>query len=148
MQTWEEWRRLAFSPDRSDTTAGIDDAELALAIKGTGDLMDAAELLTEVHGHIVARNDIAARVEASAELQRTYKSARAAFMERVMDSRLRRSAEDRQLAKLQRERNRGPRCGARTRGGAPCRRKPVLGKSRCPNHGGASPVIGPGRRRT
>jgi hypothetical protein len=74
MQTYEEWRRLAFSPDGSDTTAGIDDAELALAIKGTGDLMDAAELLTEVHGHIVARNDIAARVEVSPELPEAYRA--------------------------------------------------------------------------
>jgi hypothetical protein len=27
-------------------------------------------------------------------------------------------------------------CGARTRTGAPCKRKPVEGKKRCPNHGG------------
>jgi hypothetical protein len=27
-------------------------------------------------------------------------------------------------------------CGAKTRTGAPCKRKPVPGKKRCPNHGG------------
>lgn len=27
-------------------------------------------------------------------------------------------------------------CGARTRAGTPCKRKPVPGKRRCPNHGG------------
>ncbi|MEM6934027.1 MAG: HGGxSTG domain-containing protein [Pseudomonadota bacterium] len=31
-----------------------------------------------------------------------------------------------------------PRCGARTRTGAPCKRKPVAGKRRRPNHGGLS----------
>jgi hypothetical protein len=31
-----------------------------------------------------------------------------------------------------------PTCGARTRTGAPCKRKPVPGKQRCRNHGGLS----------
>jgi hypothetical protein len=31
-----------------------------------------------------------------------------------------------------------PTCGARTRTGAPCKRKPVPGKNRCRNHGGLS----------
>lgn len=31
-----------------------------------------------------------------------------------------------------------PTCGARTRTGAPCKRKPVRGKKRCRNHGGLS----------
>ena len=30
------------------------------------------------------------------------------------------------------------RCGARTRLGRPCLRRPVPGKARCPNHGGLS----------
>lgn len=46
---------------------------------------------------------------------------------------------------------RGPRpaCGAITRTGAPCRRKVVPGKARCPNHGGLStgPRTEEGRRR-
>ena len=42
-----------------------------------------------------------------------------------------------------------PSCGARTRAGDPCRRKPVLGKDRCANHGGMStgPKTEKGRRR-
>jgi len=32
-----------------------------------------------------------------------------------------------------------PRCGARTRAGAPCRRPPVRGRKRCRLHGGLSP---------
>lgn len=41
------------------------------------------------------------------------------------------------------------RCGARTRSGAPCKRPPVHGKKRCPNHGGKStgPVTAEGRAR-
>jgi len=31
-----------------------------------------------------------------------------------------------------------PRCGARTRGGAPCRAPAVAGKARCRKHGGAA----------
>lgn len=40
-------------------------------------------------------------------------------------------------------------CGARTRAGHPCRRQPVPGRSRCPNHGGCStgPVTAEGRAR-
>ena len=40
-------------------------------------------------------------------------------------------------------------CGAQTRPENPCRRKPVLGKARCPKHGGMStgPQTEDGRRR-
>jgi hypothetical protein len=31
----------------------------------------------------------------------------------------------------------GPRCGARTRAGRPCRTPPVTGRARCRMHGGA-----------
>ena len=34
--------------------------------------------------------------------------------------------------------NRAPRCGARTRGGSPCRSPAVKGKRRCRMHGGAA----------
>ena len=34
--------------------------------------------------------------------------------------------------------NRAPRCGARTRGGSPCRSPAVRGKRRCRMHGGAA----------
>lgn len=41
------------------------------------------------------------------------------------------------------------RCGAKTRAGHPCRRKPVQGKRRCPNHGGLStgPITPEGKAR-
>jgi hypothetical protein len=146
--TFAEFARYTFSPDGRDTTRDLSDEELGRAIVDTGDLHDAAVALGQQRGRIVARTDIADRIAGSAYLQRVYETAQTAHMEQAIDSCLRRNAEDRQLAKLQRERNRGPRCGARTRSGAPCQRKPALGKSRCPNHGGASPVIGPGRRRT
>ena len=82
--TWEEWSRYAFSPDGSDTTRGISDVELACAIKGTGDLWDAAKLLSEAHGRIVARSDIADRVAVSPELQRTYEAAQKARIQRAL----------------------------------------------------------------
>jgi hypothetical protein len=177
MQAWDEWRRLAFSQDGTDTTAGIDDAELALAIKGTGDLMDAAELLTEAHGRVVARNDVARRVEGSAELQRTYAAARVTYINRTLANGLRRQAEKRQArradASKSAEGGQGldpasvslqvPRlaradlrfyptdalCGARTRRGNPCRRIVEPGARRCRLHGGAStgPRTAEGRQR-
>ena len=63
MQTWLEWSRLAFSPDGSDTAHDISDEQLASAIRATGNLLEAADLLTEAHGRIVAREDIVRRVE-------------------------------------------------------------------------------------
>jgi hypothetical protein len=39
--------------------------------------------------------------------------------------------------------NRAPRCGARTRGGSPCRSPAVKGKARCRMHGGAKGSVGP-----
>jgi hypothetical protein len=39
--------------------------------------------------------------------------------------------------------NRAPRCGARTRGGSPCRSPAVKGKIRCRMHGGAKGSGGP-----
>jgi hypothetical protein len=42
------------------------------------------------------------------------------------------------------------RCGAKTRRGTPCLRRPVPGKKRCPNHGGKSsgPRTPEGKART
>jgi hypothetical protein len=43
-----------------------------------------------------------------------------------------------------------PMCGAKTRKGTPCQRSVVLGKTRCPNHGGLStgPKTAEGRARS
>jgi hypothetical protein len=65
MQTWQDAIRYGFSPDGTDTTRHISDDELARAIIATGNLLSAAMLLSEAHGRIVARSDIAARVDAS-----------------------------------------------------------------------------------
>ena len=138
MQTWAEWSRLAFSPDGSDTARGIPDQELAHAIASTGDLMGAAELLTDTHGRIVARNDIARR--ASPALQRLLEAARRSSMERTLAKAIQRAADNRDLAALNRERREGPRCGARCRDGHPCRRRPVPGRTRCPSHCGRTPT--------
>ena len=140
MQTWAEWSRLAFSPDGSDTARGIPDQELAHAIASTGDLMDAAELLTDTHGRIVAREDIARRVEASPKLQRLLEAARCSSMERTLAKAIQRVADNRDLAALNRERREGPRCGARCRDGHPCQRRPVPGRTRCPSHCGRTPT--------
>jgi hypothetical protein len=140
MQTWQEWSRLAFSPDGRDTCAGVSDEEIGRAIKRTGNLLVAAELLTDRHGRIIARQDIAAHVEASPELRRTYEIAREAQFERAIANSLRRIAENRDLRALQQERRRGPRCGARCRDGHPCGRRPVPGRTRCPSHGGRTPT--------
>lgn len=40
-----------------------------------------------------------------------------------------------------------PRCGARTRSGAPCQSSPVRGKKRCRMHGGTSPGAPRGNQR-
>jgi hypothetical protein len=59
---------------------------LAKAIKGTGNLLEAAKLRTDTHDCIIARIDIARRVEASPELQHTYEAARTACMQRAVAS--------------------------------------------------------------
>jgi hypothetical protein len=46
----------------------------------------------------------------------------------------------RELRALKRERREGPRCGAKTRTGAPCKRRPAMGRVRCPSHGGCVPT--------
>ncbi|MDP6258217.1 MAG: HGGxSTG domain-containing protein [Rhodospirillales bacterium] len=38
------------------------------------------------------------------------------------------------------------RCGAKTRQGRPCLRRPVKAKQRCPNHGGLSTGLRPRSR--
>jgi hypothetical protein len=154
--TWEEASRYAFSPDGRDTSGSITDAELARAIAATGNLLAVAVALSEAHGRVVAREDIAARVQASTSLQAVLETARAVSMGRAVGNCIRAIAERRQerqhvlaewrrlhdervnLCDLRRARNHGPRCGAKTRIGEPCKRKPELGKRRCRNHGGCS----------
>jgi hypothetical protein len=155
MQTWQETLRLAFSPDGSDTAHDIPDEHLASAISATGNLLAAAELLTQAHGRIIAREDIARRVQASPKLTALLEIAREVCMLRAVGraqqviarqrvDRQRKVAEWHRLhqermheAALRYVRNHS-RCGAKTRTGAPCKRRPELGKGRCRNHGGWS----------
>jgi hypothetical protein len=140
MQTWQEWSRLAFSPDGSDTAHDISEKQLASAIEATGNLLVVADLLTEAHGRIVAREDIVRRVQASPKLQRLLEDARIVSMERAVATGLQRAADNRRLEALKRERREGPRCGARCRDGHPCQRRPVPGRTRCPSHSGRTPT--------
>lgn len=39
-----------------------------------------------------------------------------------------------------------PACGAKTRSGAPCKSRPVIGRKRCRMHGGTSPGAPKGNR--
>ena len=156
MVTWQDVAPYTVSPDWNDTTRNISDPELGRAIADTGNLLNAAVALTEHYGHIVARADIAARVDASPVLQHVLEVARAAYMQHALANGYRAIAEREQerqsvvqewrrlheermsACELHRARNHGPRCGAKTRAGRPCQRKVVLGKTRCPNHGGLS----------
>jgi hypothetical protein len=140
MQTWQEWSRLAFSPDGSDTAHDISEEQLASAIEATGNLLVVADLLTEAHGRIVAREDIVRRVEASPQLQRVLEDARATYMERALTKGLQRAADNRRLEALKRERREGPHCGARCQDGHACQRRPVPGRTRCPSHNGRTPT--------
>jgi hypothetical protein len=155
--TWQDFARYAFSSDGQDTTRGISDEELARAIGVTGNLLNTAVLLSEQHGRIIARTDIAARVERSPRLAELLEIAHNAHIQRAIHRGRQIIAERHQeqhqrvrLRELRRARKQGPRCGARTRTGAPCQRKPVLGKKRCPNHGGLSsgPKTPEGRARS
>jgi hypothetical protein len=146
--TFQEFARYASSPDGRDTTENLSDSELGRAIAETGNLLSAAAKLSEERGYIVARENIADRVEASPVLQRILEVARVARMEQAVAAARQRIAEERHLRALKRQRREAPRCGARRRDGGTCQRPPELGKSVCAQHGGASPVIGPGRRRT
>ena len=154
--TWEELARYAFSPDGRDSARNISDEELARAIAATGNLLDASMLLSEARGRIIARTDIAARVEASPKLAAVLEVARETYMQRAVDRGRQVIAERQQerqrvlqkwyqvreervrLCELRRVRNHGPRCGAKTQAGVPCKRRPELGKARCRCHGGCS----------
>jgi hypothetical protein len=93
--TWEEARHYAFSPDGRDTCACITDAELGRAIAATGNLLSAAVELREAQGRLIAREDIARRVEASPSLRSVLETASVAAMERALTNGARRRAQKR-----------------------------------------------------
>jgi len=149
--------------DGVDTAAHLSDQQIRAAVVKEPLLSFAAELLTEQHGKPVARPDLERRLQANprlealrrladavqwelairkgkqviAERERERQQAREEY-QRTREEWRRLHEERMQACELRRARNHGPRCGAKTRAGRPCDRKVVLGKTRCPNHGGLS----------
>jgi hypothetical protein len=143
-----ELGRFAFQAARRvgvDSCAGISDDDIALALIEEPILLCAAKHLSDLHGRVIDGQDLAARIAASARLHNVRNIAKA-FHDHLMLARceqvIAEHAEAEHARELAREarhrRNRGPRCGARTRTGQPCKRKVVLGRTRCPNHGGCT----------
>jgi hypothetical protein len=129
--------------------------------------LGAAVVLSERYGRIVAAHDVRRRIAVSPWLQHIQHLAEEAHMQCAVAKYQRTVAERAQerqrllaewhrlneergrLCKLRRARNHGPRCGAKTRSGAPCKRRPELGRTRCRCHGGCStgPRTSEGRAR-
>ena len=121
-----------------DTTKGITDHDIAFALSEGHLTMHAAEILSRKHGRIVDQYDLASRISKSPFLQLVRALGRELF-DQEMDRTVRAAlAKRRQVVEARNRRNRGPRCGAKTRTRTPCQRKVVLGRNRCPNHGGLS----------
>lgn len=115
-----------------DTCEGVSDDDIAIALMEEPILLRAAERLSEALGRGIARCDLADRIQTSQRLQDLHRAA-----ELARDRRLFAQCEE-VVAQAHQLRDHGPPCGAKTRSGRPCRRRPALGRSRCPNHGGAS----------
>jgi hypothetical protein len=155
MRTWSEALRYVGDPDAPDTTPHLSDAQIAVALAVEHTALGAAAVLSERHGRIVAAHDVRRRIRASPALQRIQALAQQQHMqgaiascrigiERQLVDRQRKLQEWRRLhdervhlCELRRARNQS-RCGAKTRTGKPCERRPELGRSRCRNHGGCS----------
>ena len=142
--------------DGPDTTEGLTDADIEHALVEDHTALGAAVVLTQLHGHLIVAHDVRQRVAVSPSLQRVQQASEQARFHRAAQRCMRvvaERAQERQrlraewrrlhdervqLCELRRARNHGPRCGAKTRTGSPCKRKPELGKRRCRNHGGLS----------
>lgn len=111
--------------------------------------------LSERHGRVVSAHDVRRRIAASPILQRIQHLAEqrqmhdavAACQQRIAQRRVDRQHKVADWHRLHQERmheavlrdvRNHSRCGAKTRTGAPCKRRPELGKARCRNHGGCS----------
>jgi hypothetical protein len=138
-----------------DTSAHLSDSQIAAALAVEHTALGAAAVLSRRHGRLAAAHDVRHRIQASHSLQRIQqlgeqvrmreavatcsmavakrKQERARVVEEwnhVREERVR-------LCELRRARN-AARCGAKTRTGTPCRRRPELGRTRCRSHGGLS----------
>jgi hypothetical protein len=125
-----------------DLAAFLSDDEISQALLEEPLLLFAAKFLAKVHGRLPAR--LLPHASWLAHTSRPFIAQASGSTTRLCSPSANRfSPKPRQNASARRsamrhERNHGPRCGARTRSGRPCRRKVVLGKRRCPNHGGLS----------
>ena len=156
MRTWADVvPYLGGDPDAPDTSGHLSDAQIAAALAVKHTALGAAVVLSERHGKIVAAHDVRHRIQASPSLQHIQQLAQEAHMQDAVARYHRRFAErvqERQrllaewhrlhdervqLCELRRARN-AARCGAKTRTGAPCKRKPEIGRTRCRCHGGCS----------
>jgi hypothetical protein len=162
MRTWTDVVPYIGDPAAPDTSLHLTDSEIAAALAEEFTPLGVAMVLSERHGRVVAAHDIRRRIADSPELQRVQAACEEAYMRSAISNSFRRIAEreeertrlrqERQalvaewrrlheervhLCELRRARKQA-RCGARTRTGAACERKPILGKARCACHGGAS----------
>jgi hypothetical protein len=155
MITWADVVPCLGNLDGSDTSTHLTDAHIAAALAVEQTALGAAIVLSERHGKIVAAHDVRRRIQRSPSLQCIQRLAEEAHMQIAVGKYHRTAAQKRadrentlaewqrlheervQLNELRRARN-GARCGAKTRAGASCKRRPELGKARCRNHGGCS----------
>ena len=133
------------SPVDGDSCRDIPDYDIGVALLEQPILLSAAKRLSEMYGRVIARSDLEARIVGSERLrgvhsiaQQLHDQLRMARVHEVIAAHGE-AEHARELAREARHRrNHGPRCGAKTRTGQPCKRKVVLGRTRCPNHGGLS----------
>jgi hypothetical protein len=127
-------------------TVSTQEIEAALLDASLCTPLDLAQRLSQAKALFVPASLIAERIASSPHLQDLQRAAQRASMQAAF---AKADALKRQLRieqEQRRERNHGPRCGARTRTGSPCQRKVVMGRHRCPRHGG-KPLTEEGRAR-
>ena len=155
MRTWADVVPYLGDLGAADSSLHLSDAQIAAALAVENTALGAAMVLSERHGKIVAAHDVRCRIQSSPSLQRIQLLAEDVRMQEAVANFQRRIAERKEqrrnvlqewrrlhderveLCELRRARN-AARCGAKTRTGTPCKRKPELGRTRCRCHGGCS----------
>jgi hypothetical protein len=153
------------SPEQKAAShAAVDNDDFAAAIlEAPSSLPLFVEVhLTRVTRVFIPRSVVAARIKASPRLQRVQREVEeiealeegaiiAEFLASKQIAKVHREerkksrAETRERRQMRRLRKDAAPCGAQTRAGQPCQRKPVPGKLRCTNHSGLTPTRpGPG----
>jgi hypothetical protein len=155
MRTWADVVPYLGDLGAADSSLHLSDAQIAAALAVENTALGAAMVLSARHGKIVAAHDVRCRIQASPALQHIQQLAEHVRMQDAVANYRRRIAERArerqrlladwsrlhnervQLCELKRARN-AVRCGAKTRTGTPCKRRPELGRTRCRCHGGCS----------